>query len=306
MMTVRLVQILSVAILVAANVGCIEQFAPQARFKRSSAPPAARERAALDIDPAAPVPGDPEPGALASEEPVEEIPVLVAEPAITDVEFDNGPLLTEAAIETISVAEELQPIEAEAPQVTPLQSPLAMETRAIAPNREQASKKDTGKKDTDKKDEGKEDSGKKDTSKKEAAAKKKPPRRLPRPMGPNQTYYLNFDDLEINMEQDQRFKESMLTPNVRKLDGKRVRISGVIHAGTLYKQTGVKRFVMLKNIECPFGKGATAHHNMRVTLSEGIDYTTRPVTVEGILKVEPFHGPDGNTWALYTLKGKAK
>ncbi len=129
-------------------------------------------------------------------------------------------------------------------------------------------------------------------------------RALPRPRGSKNTYYLTFEDLEINMKESQKFEESMLTPNVRKLNGKRVRIAGVIHAGSLFKQSGVKQFVMLKNIECPFGPGATAHHNMRVTLTEGIEFTTRPVTVEGTLKVDPYEGPDGTTWALYTLTGK--
>jgi len=143
-------------------------------------------------------------------------------------------------------------------------------------------------------------------SKDKAAASQLGSKPLPRPVGPSQTYYLTFDDLEINMKESQKFEKSMLTPNVRKLNGKRVRISGVIHAGSIFKQSGIRQFVMLKNAECPFGPGATAHHNMRVTIAEGIDFTTRPVTIEGTLKVDPFNGPDGTTWALYTLTGEAR
>ena len=30
----------------------------------------------------------------------------------------------------------------------------------------------------------------------------------------------------------------------------------------------------------------------------------RPVTVEGTLKVEPYEGPDGNTWSVYRMIGE--
>jgi hypothetical protein len=61
---------------------------------------------------------------------------------------------------------------------------------------------------------------------------------------------------------------------------------------------------LLKNTECKFGPGGQADHLAQVYLAEGttISFTPKPVKVEATLKVEPYEGSDGNTWAIYRLE----
>lgn len=131
------------------------------------------------------------------------------------------------------------------------------------------------------------------------------------PVGPQTVKKITFDDLELKkMEPDDIFRLAHLEDDVKKLIGGKVRISGVIHAGTLMSNKNIKEFVMIINSECKFGRGGTAWHNIRVQLKDGppLKYTTKPVTVEGDLKLSVFEGvgEDGKpaTWSIYVLVGK--
>ena len=61
--------------------------------------------------------------------------------------------------------------------------------------------------------------------------------------------------------------------------------------------------VLLKNTECKFGPGGQADHLAMVYLTPGdtTKYQLEAIKVEGVLKVKPFEGPDGNTWSVYDL-----
>ncbi|MBW3597843.1 MAG: DUF3299 domain-containing protein [Planctomycetes bacterium] len=113
---------------------------------------------------------------------------------------------------------------------------------------------------------------------------------------------ITFDDLTTKMDPDVKWEPKYLTERIEELDGKTVRIPGFMYPD--FKTKGITQFVMLKNTECLFGPGGTAHCVMMVHMSPGEStrYTTRPLSLEGVLLLKPWNGPDGNTWALYELR----
>jgi len=114
---------------------------------------------------------------------------------------------------------------------------------------------------------------------------------------------ITYEDLDLPMEPDSVFQDWMLTQRVRDLDGRRVRISGFMFAGSVFTLHNVKNFILLREKECPFGNGGQAHHAVDVALDRGIDFSTAVLTVEGVLRVKPFTGENGKTWAVYQLEG---
>jgi len=116
---------------------------------------------------------------------------------------------------------------------------------------------------------------------------------------------ITFDDLELKMGEDAVFDPALLTPRVKELEGQRVRIRGFIYP-SVFQQTGITQFPLVKNTECKFGPGGIAHHIIVVELKAGVStaFTVRPIAVEGVLTVRPWTGPDGNTWTVYHLVGE--
>ncbi len=137
-----------------------------------------------------------------------------------------------------------------------------------------------------------------DSAAKSPSAKPRVPSRRP--------VAVTFDDLELKMQLDTKFDAKLLTDRAKELDGERVSIKGFIYAAGIFQQTGIRRFPLVKNTQCKFGPGGLAYCVILVTLKEGVttNFTLQPVTVEGILKVEPFDGPDGNTWSVYRMVGE--
>jgi len=122
------------------------------------------------------------------------------------------------------------------------------------------------------------------------------------PVKPGDAEKITFDDLNLGMQQDMVFRPFLVTERVKELDGKRVRITGFIHAGAAGIKN-IKEFVLLKNTECKFGAGGQADHLAMVYLTPGetTKYGLAAVKVEGTLKVKPYEGADGNTWSVYDL-----
>lgn len=115
---------------------------------------------------------------------------------------------------------------------------------------------------------------------------------------------VTFDDLNLHMKPDVLFGEEMLTAAVRALVGKRISLSGVMWGG-VEKPQGLERFILLRNQPAKHGPGGEpADQLLPVVLRSGetIDYTTEPVRVDGIFRIEPETGADGKTWSLYILK----
>jgi hypothetical protein len=124
------------------------------------------------------------------------------------------------------------------------------------------------------------------------------------PARPGEAEKISFDDLVIGLQADVVFRPWMMGDRPKELDGKKVRISGFMH-GAVEDPTRTKEFVLLRNLECKFGKGGQADHLAQVYLKPGT--TTRypgkdSIKVEGTLKIEPFTGTDGNTWSLYRIE----
>lgn len=127
---------------------------------------------------------------------------------------------------------------------------------------------------------------------------------------------INFDDLKFPIEVDQPFEPSMLTDEVRSLDGRRVKLRGYILPTTLFKQTGIRQFVLVRdNQECCFGPGAALFDCVIVEMVPGetIDFATRPVTVTGKLTIDTESyrhpggkGPKGTShFAIFHIDGEA-
>jgi hypothetical protein len=117
---------------------------------------------------------------------------------------------------------------------------------------------------------------------------------------------ITFDDIKLELEKDEKFiRDKHLTEKVDKLQGQKIRIRGWIHP-SVFTQTGIKQFVLVRdNQECCFGPGAALHDCIFVQMEEGTstDFTTRPIAVEGVFKVEEIPGgPKGRQLAIYGMK----
>ncbi|MCA9151633.1 MAG: DUF3299 domain-containing protein, partial [Planctomycetales bacterium] len=108
-----------------------------------------------------------------------------------------------------------------------------------------------------------------------------------------------FEDIELPIQADIVFRPFMLTDRVKDLDGKRIRISGYMLPDS--KTKNIQEFVLLKNTECKFGPGGQADHLLNVLLVPGVTarFEAEAISVEGVFEVNPFTGPDGNTWSIY-------
>jgi hypothetical protein len=137
----------------------------------------------------------------------------------------------------------------------------------------------------------------------EQVVKPKPPPADRTPTRPGEAEKITFDDLNLGMEANMVFRDFMLSPRVKDLDGKKVSIVGYMHGGS-DTQSGIKQFILLKNTQCKFGPGGQADHLADVSLRP--DHTTKfspaPIKVEGTLRIQPFQGSDDNTWSIYRLE----
>lgn len=116
---------------------------------------------------------------------------------------------------------------------------------------------------------------------------------------------ITFDTIKFDMVKGGEFKRSMLTRQIEDLVGKPVRIRGYIFPP--FQQTGLTQFVLVRdNMECCFGPGAALYDCIVVDMKAGrsTDYTTRPVTVEGVFDIQEVLDPDGKHLAIYHLDGE--
>jgi len=109
---------------------------------------------------------------------------------------------------------------------------------------------------------------------------------------------INFDDLAFDIEKDAKFKPGLLTDEIKKLDGVKVKLRGYILPSTLFKEKNIDQFVLVRdNQECCFGPGAALFDCVIVEMVPGktTDFVTRPVTVEGKFKIdtEKYKYPNG-------------
>ncbi len=115
---------------------------------------------------------------------------------------------------------------------------------------------------------------------------------------------ITFDTIKFDIEPGDPFERDMITEDIEKLFGKKVRIRGYIYPP--FQQAGIKRFVLVRdNMECCFGPGAALYDCVAVEMVEGktIDYTVRPVAVEGTLRLNEVRGLGGEHLSVFYLDG---
>ncbi|MEX0936256.1 MAG: DUF3299 domain-containing protein [Pirellulales bacterium] len=114
-----------------------------------------------------------------------------------------------------------------------------------------------------------------------------------------------FDDIKFEMEKGAPFDRSLLTEDVKKLFGRKIRIRGYILPTA--QQKGIEQFVLVRdNMECCFGPGAALYDCILVDMAKGksASFTVRPVLVEGTFELREIKGPDGNHLAIYGMKAE--
>ncbi len=84
--------------------------------------------------------------------------------------------------------------------------------------------------------------------------------------------------LSLTIEKGAPFERSMLTKEIEELNKKTIRIRGWILPASVFKQTGIEEFVLVRdNQECCFGPGAAIYDCIMVKMERGSQPTTRLV-----------------------------
>lgn len=117
---------------------------------------------------------------------------------------------------------------------------------------------------------------------------------------------LTFDDLKFDIEKDGLFEDSMLTDDIRKLNGTKVRIRGFMLPSSVFQTKGIKQFVLVRdNQECCFGPGAAIYDCIMIDMADGksTDFNLRVMTVSGNLTIDTksYQYPDGGHYAIYKI-----
>ena len=120
---------------------------------------------------------------------------------------------------------------------------------------------------------------------------------------------ISFDDLKFEILPDAPYDASMLTDELRALDGKVVKLRGYILPSTLFREKNIDEFVLVRdNQECCFGPGAALFDCVVVNLvgDTRTNFTTLPVTVTGTFKLKEYKYPDDSGhFAIFNLQGTA-
>ncbi len=127
-------------------------------------------------------------------------------------------------------------------------------------------------------------------------------RPVPKPQ-PGKTLDLTFDDIKFDIEPDAPFKREMLPQAIEDLGGQKIRIGGYMLPS--FQQRDIKQFVLVRdNMECCFGPGAALYDCILIEMDgRGVDFTVRPVTVEGTFTVKEYKSDDGKHLAIYHMQG---
>ena len=116
---------------------------------------------------------------------------------------------------------------------------------------------------------------------------------------------LTFDDIKFDIEKGGQFARKMLTKDIEALNKKSIKIRGYILPASVFKQSGIEEFVLVRdNMECCFGPGAALYDCIIVQMKKGktAKFTTRPVAVKGKFEIKEFKYPDSEEhYAIYKL-----
>ncbi len=117
---------------------------------------------------------------------------------------------------------------------------------------------------------------------------------------------ITFDDLKFDIEKGGEFKKEMITKEIEELNNKTVKLRGFILPTSVFQQSGIKQFVLVRdNQECCFGPGAALYDCVIVEMQPGktANFSTRVVAVKGKLELDSqsFQYPDGGHYAIYKM-----
>jgi hypothetical protein len=117
---------------------------------------------------------------------------------------------------------------------------------------------------------------------------------------------ITFDDLKFDIEKGGEFKSEMLTKDIKELDKKVLKLRGFILPTSVFQQTGIKQFVLVRdNQECCFGPGAAIYDCVIVEMQPGktTSFATRVVTVKGKFEIDTksYKYPDGGHYAIFKM-----
>jgi hypothetical protein len=116
---------------------------------------------------------------------------------------------------------------------------------------------------------------------------------------------ISFDTIKFDMQKDEPFKRSMITPAIEKLEQAKIRIRGYILPS--FQQSGLTQFVLVRdNMQCCFGPGAALFDCIVVEMESGrtTEFTTQPVAVEGVFSINELRNPEGKCLAIYHLQAQ--
>jgi hypothetical protein len=117
---------------------------------------------------------------------------------------------------------------------------------------------------------------------------------------------ITFDDLKFDIEKGGEFKDEMLTDGIRELEKKVVKLRGFILPTSVFQQSGIKQFVLVRdNQECCFGPGAAIYDCVIIEMAPGktATFSTRVVSVKGKFEIdsESYQYPDGGHYAIFKM-----
>jgi len=115
---------------------------------------------------------------------------------------------------------------------------------------------------------------------------------------------ITFDDLKFDIEKGGEYKPEMITPAIKDLEKKTLKIRGFILPNSVFQTNGIKQFVLVRdNRECCFGPGAAIYDCVWVEMAAGktATFSTQVVTVKGKFAIdeETFKNTDG--YAIFKM-----
>ena len=115
---------------------------------------------------------------------------------------------------------------------------------------------------------------------------------------------ITFDDLKFDIEKGGEYKPEMITPAIKDLEKKTLKIRGFILPNSVFQTNGIKQFVLVRdNRECCFGPGAAIYDCVWVEMAAGktAAFSTQVVTVKGKFAIdeETFKNTDG--YAIFKM-----
>ncbi len=116
---------------------------------------------------------------------------------------------------------------------------------------------------------------------------------------------ITFDTLKFEIKKGEAFDRKMLTPEIEKLVGKKVRIAGYIMPGTEAK--GIEEFVLFHDglLNNPWRSPLCEVIVVNMAAGQGVDFTTRKVILDGVFEIRELKKTDNTTFAVYQLTAES-